>query len=113
VNSLTIDAYGNLMPCIAFPVRLGNVREDKIADVWRRAPLLKKIRKCRQRDVPFCRHCRYLTSCSRCPGLAHSMAGDCMMPYPDACALATIRGELSQKEMGGSFSPRKISAAHY
>jgi radical SAM protein with 4Fe4S-binding SPASM domain len=96
VNSLTIDAYGNLMPCVAFPTKLGNALRDDIEKIWFTNRLLQNIRNTRNKDLFRCRRCDCLEHCSRCPGLALSRRGDYRFPYEDACRIARNKQRFAE-----------------
>lgn len=91
INSLTINAYGDLLPCIAFPVKIGNILDDDIRDVWNNSVFLNKLRKIKNKELVECSVCKYIESCSRCPGIALLRNGDYLKPYSEACELAYFR----------------------
>jgi radical SAM protein with 4Fe4S-binding SPASM domain len=55
----------------------GNVRKDRIADIWRESELLSFFRNTRVDDVPGCRECRYKHLCGGgCRAEAYFLNGD-------------------------------------
>jgi radical SAM protein with 4Fe4S-binding SPASM domain len=65
-----VSPYGDVYPCVQFPLPSGNVRRTKFVDIWRHSPQLKEVRSIRLRDMPTCSQCTHGATCTRCPGLA-------------------------------------------
>jgi radical SAM protein with 4Fe4S-binding SPASM domain len=85
-----ISPYGDLFPCVQFPLLCGSVRRQKFLDVWRGSPVLEEVRAIRPRDLPACCGCAHLAGCTRCPGLAY-MEGDLRGPSPLDCEKSYAR----------------------
>lgn len=79
-----ISPYGDVFPCVQFPLPSGNVRRQKFLDIWRNSPQLKEVRSIRARDLPTCSACAHVGTCSRCPGLAY-MEGNMRGPSTADC----------------------------
>src|SRR5260370_26945895 len=47
-----VSPYGDVYPCVQFPLPSGNVRRTKFADIWRDSPQLKEVRSIKLRDMP-------------------------------------------------------------
>ena len=69
-SSCYVSPYGDVYPCIQFPLPSGNVRRQNFLDIWRHSPELAEVRSIRAGDLPVCSSCAHLGSCTRCPGLA-------------------------------------------
>lgn len=67
-----ISPYGEVFPCVQFPLPTGNVRRQKFLDIWNLSPQLAEVRSIQARDLTVCSSCAHVTSCSRCPGLAYT-----------------------------------------
>lgn len=91
INSCAINAYGDLMPCIAFPVKLGDVVREDFKKIWLHNRLLSSIREVENRDLPRCGRCELLDVCSRCPGVALLRKGRYDFAYREACQIAALR----------------------
>jgi AdoMet-dependent heme synthase len=65
-----ISPYGDVYPCVQFPLPSGNVRRQKFLDIWHHSPQLQEVRSIRTGDLPVCSSCAHLGTCTRCPGLA-------------------------------------------
>ncbi|HEY6420257.1 MAG TPA: radical SAM protein [Candidatus Binataceae bacterium] len=83
-SSCYISPYGDVYPCVQFPLPSGNIRELRFADIWNDSPQLKEVRSIRERDLPVCSSCSHITSCTRCPGLAY-MEGNMRGPSTADC----------------------------
>jgi radical SAM protein with 4Fe4S-binding SPASM domain len=83
-----ISPYGDVFPCVQFPLPTGNIRQQKFMDIWNHSPELKEVRSIKAKDLTVCSSCSHVSSCTRCPGLAYmegSMRGpstaDCEKSY--------------------------------
>jgi radical SAM protein with 4Fe4S-binding SPASM domain len=66
-----ISPYGDVFPCVQFPLPTGNIRQQKFLDVWNLSPQMKEVRSIQAKDLTVCSSCSHVTSCTRCPGLAY------------------------------------------
>lgn len=87
-SSFYISPYGDVYPCVQFPLPSGNLRKQKFLDIWNHSPELKEVRSIQAKHLTVCSSCSHVSSCSRCPGLAYmegSMRGpstaDCEKSY--------------------------------
>jgi AdoMet-dependent heme synthase len=80
-NALTIMPNGDVFPCRRLPLKLGNIFETNLYEIWYTSPLLWEIRnpgnlkgKCNQCDyIPICRGCR---------AVAYALTGDYLAEDP-------------------------------
>src|SRR5277367_414268 len=77
-----VSPYGDVFPCVQFPLPSGNVRRQKFLDIWNHSTQLKEVRSIRARDLPTCSTCAHVGTCTRCPGLAY-MEGNMRGPSTD------------------------------
>lgn len=66
-----VSPYGDVYPCVQFPLPSGNVRRTRFLDIWRHSDALQEVRSIRLRDLPTCSRCAHVSACTRCPGLAY------------------------------------------
>jgi len=66
-----ISPYGDVFPCVQFPLPCGNIRQQKFIDIWRTSAQFNEVRSIRARDLPVCSTCAHVGTCTRCPGLAY------------------------------------------
>jgi len=69
-TSCYISPYGDIFPCVSFPLPSGNLRTQRFSDIWNRSSQLEQVRSIRARDLPTCSTCAHVGTCTRCPGLA-------------------------------------------
>jgi radical SAM protein with 4Fe4S-binding SPASM domain len=98
-----ISPFGDVYPCVQFPMPCGNLRTQPFEEVWRQSPALTELRTVQVRDLPTCSKCSHVASCSRCPGLAY-MEGNMRGPSSADCAKSEARM--------GSYTPPPPPAAH-
>ena len=85
-----ISPYGDVYPCVQFPLPSGNVRRSKFLDIWRGSPELNEVRSITVSDVQGCSQCVHGSSCTRCPGLAY-MEGNMRGPSVQDCEKSFAR----------------------
>ncbi|MFN8626357.1 MAG: radical SAM protein [Candidatus Binatia bacterium] len=85
-----VSPFGDLYPCVQFPLLSGNVREQRFLDIWRQSPRLDEVRSIRVPDLPVCAPCAHVSTCSRCPGLAY-MEGNMRGPSTADCEKSAAR----------------------
>ena len=83
-TSCYISPYGDVFPCVQFPLPSGNVRRRSFLEIWRDSTELKEVRSIRSGDLPTCSSCSHVQTCSRCPGLAY-MEGSMRGPSTADC----------------------------
>ena len=108
-TSCYISPYGDVFPCVQFPLPSGNVRQQKFLDIWRDSSQLKEVRSIRARDLPTCSTCAHVGTCTRCPGLAY-MEGNMRGPSTADCEKSFQRTGIVTANMlaqvgGGSAGP--------
>jgi len=79
-----VSPYGDVFPCVQFPVPTGNVRQQRFVDIWRHSERMNEVRSIRVKDLTTCTQCSHVSSCTRCPGLAY-MEGNMRGPSSQDC----------------------------
>lgn len=85
-----ISPYGEVFPCVQFPLLSGNVRQSKFQDIWKNSAQLAEVRAIRISDLDGCSSCTHGSSCSRCPGLAY-LEGNMRGPSVQDCEKSFAR----------------------
>jgi radical SAM protein with 4Fe4S-binding SPASM domain len=104
-----ITPYGDVFPCVQFPLPSGNLRRQTFADIWHNSRQLKEVRSIRARDLPTCSTCAHVGTCTRCPGLAY-MEGNMRGPSTADCEKSFQRTGIPTSNMmlrtrAGAVSP--------
>jgi radical SAM protein with 4Fe4S-binding SPASM domain len=93
-----ISPYGDVYPCVQFPLPTGNVRRQKFIDIWKYSPQMNDVRSIHGRDLPTCSSCSHLGACTRCPGLAY-MEGNMRGPSTQDCEKSYARTGIPSANM--------------
>lgn len=93
-----ISPYGDVFPCVQFPLPTGNVRRERFVDIWRNSRQMNEVRSIRLKDLPTCSTCTHAASCTRCPGLAY-MEGNMRGPSSQDCEKSFARTGIPSANM--------------
>ncbi|HDD71565.1 MAG TPA: radical SAM protein [Candidatus Aenigmarchaeota archaeon] len=75
-----MEPNGDIQPCVFIPIKIGNIREERLLDIWHNSPILKLIR---DRDsFEGCGTCDYEYICGGCRARAYGYFGDLQGPDP-------------------------------
>ncbi len=86
-----VSPYGDVYPCVQFPLPTGNVRATRFIDIWKHSPQMNEVRSITMADLPVCSTCSHGGGgCSRCPGLAY-MEGNMRGPSSQDCEKSYAR----------------------
>ncbi len=76
-----LTAQGDLIPCVPAPIKLGNLLEEDIEDIWANNETLNNMRD-RKNLKGSCGKCNYNGLCGGCRYTAYFMTGDWLGPDP-------------------------------
>ena len=93
-----VSPYGDVFPCVQFPLPTGNIRRERFIDIWRHSTQMNDVRSIRVKDLPTCSSCTHASSCSRCPGLAY-MEGNMRGPSSQDCEKSFARTGVPSANM--------------
>ncbi len=93
-----VSPYGDVFPCVQFPLPTGNVRKQRFIDIWRHSERMNEVRSIRLKDLTTCSSCTHVSSCSRCPGLAY-MEGNMRGPSSQDCEKSFARTGVPSANM--------------
>lgn len=96
-SSFNLQPDGTVTPCCAFPMDCGNLRNQKLVDIWDKSENLLKIRSLRYKNSDICGKEKKCKHCSRCIGQSYVEHGVPENHSGDNCFLARIRYELAEK----------------
>ncbi len=103
-----VSPYGDVYPCVQFPLPSGNVRRMKFVDIWSDSPQLNEVRSIKLRDMPTCSKCTHGGTCTRCPGLAY-LEGNMRGPSYQDCEKSYARTGIPSENL----KARKASSQPY
>lgn len=107
-----VSPYGDVYPCVQFPLPSGNVRRMKFIDIWRDSPQLREVRSITLRDMPSCSKCTHGATCTRCPGLAY-LEGDMRGPSSQDCEKSLARTGIPGVNLEtGKACPQPLRSSH-
>jgi AdoMet-dependent heme synthase len=72
---------GDVYPCTFLPIKVGNIREQSLSEIWRKSPVLNTLRQ-RQNLKGKCGGCEYRETCGGCRGRAYACTGDYLESDP-------------------------------
>lgn len=93
-----VSPYGDVYPCVQFPLPCGNVRRSKFLDIWKNSPQLNEVRSITLRELPMCSSCSHGATCTRCPGLAY-MEGNMRGPSYQDCQKSLARTGIPSENL--------------
>jgi AdoMet-dependent heme synthase len=97
-TSCYVSPYGDVYPCVQFPLPTGNVRQQRFVDIWRHSDKMNEVRSIRLKHLTTCTQCSHVAACSRCPGLAY-MEGNMRGPSSQDCEKSFARTGVPSANM--------------
>jgi len=71
-----LNPYGDVYPCVAFPLMVGSVRKDSFQEVWKNSRNLAVLRDSEEELSEVCRACEFLEMCATCRALSFLEKGE-------------------------------------
>jgi radical SAM protein with 4Fe4S-binding SPASM domain len=93
-----VSPYGDVFPCVQFPLPTGNVRQQRFVDIWRHSEKMNEVRSIRLKDLTTCTSCTHVSNCTRCPGLAFT-EGNMRGPSSQDCEKSFVRTGVPSANM--------------
>jgi radical SAM protein with 4Fe4S-binding SPASM domain len=75
-----LEPNGDITPCVFMPIKLGNIRKDRLRDIWHSSEILWKLRD--REAIEGCGACEYRYICGGCRARAYGYYGDVQAPDP-------------------------------
>lgn len=90
----TIDASGNVIPCVGLVEPWGNIRDAGFTEIWR-SEMAERFRARMAAPLNKCSGCDLVSYCTRrCPWMADAEDGDMCGPSSYACEVAELLREM-------------------
>ena len=101
INTFCITPEGNVQPCCAFPLKLGNVKDKNFSEIISDNKILKWWTSKRIKDCVDCNKHNYCSYCQMCVGNNYIAHGNPLKASENNCFLAKERFHLSQRMQKG------------
>lgn len=85
-----ISPYGDVLPCVQFPLICGNLKEKPLNEIWYNSIQMLKASNIRMSNLPVCSKCEIKDHCYYCPGLSILEEDDLMTPPSRCCKQAEL-----------------------
>lgn len=107
-TTLGIGSNGDVYPCSSFPLKLGNIREKTLAEMWNSVEE-KKIQFLKKKDLKKCVSCQNANFCDICPGLSYMETTDYLGCSEAAKRVAILRYNCAseRKKHYGEFKRKR------
>jgi len=70
-----MEPNGDILPCVFMPIKLGNIKENNIKEIWKNSFILKQMRN-RDKFKGHCGVCEYKYICGGCRARAYGYFND-------------------------------------
>lgn len=101
-TSICITPEGNIQPCCAFPMKLGNVMNSSLMEELRNNSVLEWWKEKTLADCTDCHQHPYCVFCQMCAGNNYIANGTPLKPSENNCSIAKERYNLAQKMKEGN-----------
>lgn len=88
---ISINAFGDVFPCVRIQNCAGNIRENSVYNIWHHSGVMSELRALTWGKLDRCLQCENLPFCSPCPGLSLLEHDDIRVPARECCRQAEIR----------------------
>ena len=93
-----INPKGEVYPCAAVPIVVGNLRKESFKEIWQSSPALNRMRSISSADLKECAECRLASICMRCPGLSLLEENDLLSVPTECCRITKAVKEVIDNE---------------
>jgi len=80
IFSLTVLPNGDVYPCRRLPIKIGNIFEQTMDEIFLENDLMKKFRN--SSNYEYCKDCSYFGICRGCPAITYHFTKDPFEKYP-------------------------------
>lgn len=106
-----MEPNGDIEPCVFIPIKVGNIREQSLVNIWRNSPVLKEIR---NRDLfKGCGECEYKYICGGCRARAYAYFKDLKGPDPGCSINEKFWSEVLAPVARASTESPQLSRVKY
>ena len=108
IRSFCVSPTGELLPCCALHLVLGNLKESSIAEIVNESDIYFKWISLRLVDFKKCVGCEDIDFCPLCPGFNYSENKNALIPSRDNCDIAKFRHNVYRDLQAGIKSENII-----
>lgn len=103
INNLCISANGDAYPCNGWQsYKAGNVRTEKLKEIWNNSIVLNKLRSIKRSDFPECEDCDAAEYCNICLARnCNESGGDPLKVNPHFCEIAHLNKKIYEESFAG------------
>jgi len=106
--SCYVNAFGNVMPCVGVTLPVGNIRENRLADILRDSEVVQDLKNYTETIKGPCAACEKSEVCYGCRGAAYQMTGDYLASDPLCWRNSEKSGEIDVLPLSiGEFIPQR------
>lgn len=80
--SCAVNVYGDVIPCVGVTIPVGNIRENKLADIIKDSEVIENLRNYKKLIKGPCSKCEKNDECYGCRGAAYQLTGDYLASDP-------------------------------
>lgn len=95
--SCYISPYGDVYPCVQFPISCGNLKENSFINIWKESPQILDVRSITIPRLKFCSKCEFFQHCRLCIGLNYTEEGSVFLPSKRTCKEAKFMKQLNKR----------------
>lgn len=108
IRSFCVSPTGELLPCCALHLVLGNLKESSIAEIVNKSDIYLKWISLRLVDFKKCVGCEDIDFCPLCPGFNYSENKNVLIPSRNNCDIAKFRHNVYRDLQVGIKSENTI-----
>lgn len=80
--SCYVNAFGDVMPCVGVTLKIGSIRENRLADILRDSEVIANLKDYPNTIKGPCSACHQRETCYGCRGAAYQLTGDYLASDP-------------------------------
>lgn len=104
-STFCVTPIGDLIPCCAFHLSFGNLKEQNLKDILSSSETLQWWRGLRMSDYEECGQHEYCDFCNQCAGTNFSEHGTPLKASENNCYMAQVRWQLANKMQNENYDP--------
>lgn len=81
--SCLVNSQGYVQPCTGIDLFIGNVKEQRLADILNNSGVIQDLRNIRTRIEGACKSCEFTSDCYGCRGNAYQLTGNYLASDPE------------------------------